>query len=279
MQTTVGIFLSRAAAERAAGQLRDAGIAEAHLNMLTPGEAGEQHESVPNTAAEPPGIGKALGGVVGGAVGASTGLFGTAAVVSLVPGLGPVLASGMAVAALLGAAGGAVAGVAAGGALENNMAEGVPKDELWLYDSALRQGRTVLIVTTDDTAHRDLARRLFEEAGAESVDAARHAWGVGLTDAEDQQYQGGEGHAEGTSEAYQKGFEAALRPATRALSYEAAQDNLQRHHGDIYRDADFRRGYEQGLSYSEHIQGKWRQAAAPTTTRQGGETLTPGKDH
>jgi hypothetical protein len=269
MHITVGIFQSRAAAEQAARQLRDAGISEEQLNILTPVEAGEHHVSVPTTAAEPPGIGKALGGVVGGAVGASTGLFGTVIAVSLIPGIGPVLAGGLGLATLLGGIGGAAAGALAGGALENRLADSLPIDELWVYDSALRQGRTVLIVMADDTDQRDLAQRTFEDAGAESVDAARQKWDIGLADAEALQYHGDEGHTEDRSEAYQKGFAAALRPEGFGQSYDTVQTYLQHHYGDIYHEPDFRRGYEQGLHYGTHIQEKWRQAVLNTSDAEG----------
>jgi hypothetical protein len=269
MHITVGIFHSRAAAEQAAQQLRDAGIAEEQLNILTPAEAGEQHESVPTTAAEPPGIGKALGGVVGGAVGASSGLFGTVIVVSMIPGIGPVLAGGLGLAALLGGIGGAAAGVVAGGALETRLADSLPIDELWVYDSALRQGRTVLIVLADDPAQRDLAQRTFEDTGAESVDAARQQWDIGLADAEVLQYHGDAGYTEDHSEAYQKGFRAALRPEGFGQSYDTAQTYLQHHYGDIYHEPDFRYGYEQGQHYGKHIQEKWRQAVLNTPHAEG----------
>lgn len=269
MKTTVGIFLSRVAAEQAARHLRDIGIAEEQLNLLTPLDTVEQHESVPITAAEPPGIGRALGGVVGGAAGASSGMFGTTIVVSMIPGIGPVLGGGLGLAALLGAVGGAAVGTVAGGALETSMAEGLPEDELWVYDSALQQGRTVLIVLTDNLIQRHLVRRTFEEAGAESVDAARQKWGIGLSDAEDQQYRGG-GPTENRSEAYQKGFEAALQPESYGRSYDAAQPYLQGHYGEVYREPDFRHGYEQGRNYGEHIQEKWRQAVSNTPKAEEG---------
>ena len=260
MQTTVGIFLSRATAERAATELRDVGIAEDQLSMLTPLDAGEQHDSAPTTASEPSGVGKALGGVVGGALGASSGVFGTAIAVSMIPGIGPVLGGGLGLAALLGAVGGATAGAVAGGALETRMSQGVPIDELWVYDSALKQGRTVIIVLADNSTQCELARCIFEDAGAESIDAARRQWSVGLLDAEALQYRDGEAQVKASSQAYQKGFEAALQPEVSNRSHEMAQTELQRLYADLYHHPDFRHGYEQGRSYGEHIQEKWRQA-------------------
>ena len=42
--------------------------------------------------------------------------------------------------------GGATTGMAAGAALERNLADGIPHDELFLYEDALRNGRSVVTV-------------------------------------------------------------------------------------------------------------------------------------
>jgi hypothetical protein len=101
------------------------------------------------------------------------------------------------------------------------------------------------------------------------VDAARQKWDIGLADAEALQYHGDEGHTEDRSEAYQKGFAAALRPEGFGQSYDTVQTYLQHHYGDIYHEPDFRRGYEQGLHYGKHIQEKWRQAVLNTSDAGG----------
>jgi len=41
--------------------------------------------------------------------------------------------------------GGAIGGAALGDALDEGMTEGLPKDELFIYEDALRQGRSVVI--------------------------------------------------------------------------------------------------------------------------------------
>ena len=104
----------------------------------------------------------------------------SAAVLSaIIPGIGPVMAGGLGALSLVGAVGGGLAGPQAGGALEHAMADGVPKDELFLYEDALRQGRTVLIVLTEEVAQAEAARTTCAQAGAESLDAARDTWWVG----------------------------------------------------------------------------------------------------
>jgi hypothetical protein len=264
MKTAVGIFSSRAAAERAAHGLRSLGITAEHLNFLTPGAADDQPEAVPTTDTEQPGMGKALGGVVGGAMGASGGLFAAAMASAFVPGVGPITAIGLAAAALFGV-GGVAAGVAAGGALENAMSEGLPKDELFVYEDALRQGYTVLVALTDDTPQREAALRILETNGAESLDAARERWWVGLVEPEDEVYTGPEGSTAPRGPAYQRGLAAALQSETFGKTYDEVQGYLQTHYGDVYKDEAFRRGYERGRVYSESFGERWEQAAATHT--------------
>src|SRR3982751_4940158 len=145
MRTVAGIFKSRASAERAAEHLRSAGIPDERISLLAPGTTVEELDAaVPTTETEQPGMGKAIGGTVGGALGVAGGMhIGAAAASLFVPGGGPGSAAGVVGAALLGI-GGAATGVAAGGAVEDAVAEGLPHDELYVYEDALRQGRTVL---------------------------------------------------------------------------------------------------------------------------------------
>src|SRR5215210_1558418 len=146
MKSTVGIFTSRANAERAVERLRSAGITDNRISLLTPGASEEKVHAVATTETEQPGMGKAVGGVVGTALGASSGMMlGAAAASLLVPGVGPIIATGIIGAALFGA-GGAVAGAAAGEEVEESMEDGLPKDELFVYEDALRRGRSVVIV-------------------------------------------------------------------------------------------------------------------------------------
>ena len=257
MITVVGIFTSREAVERAIERLRALGIAEEHINCLLPGASPAELDAVPTTDAEQPGMGKVVGGVVGGVTGASHALFGAAIVSAIIPGVGPVMGIGLAAAGLLGL-GGAVAGAAVGGALENTLEVGLPKDELFIYEDALRQGRAVLIVMAKDTDQADQVREAMVAAGAESIDAAREHWWLGMRDAEAEVYTA-EGLDFTTDEAlYRKGFEAALQAATAGKSYAEALDFLQSHYPEEYREEPFRRGYARGRAYHEGLRERYR---------------------
>jgi hypothetical protein len=251
MKTVAGIFNSRADAERAIETLRGLGLADDRLNLLTPGETPAQVDAeVPTTETEQPGMGKALGTWAGGAMGVAGGLhLGTAIATALIPGVGPVLAVGMIGAALLGA-GGAAAGAKMGEAMEDGIAPELPHDELYVYEDALRKGKTVVIAAADDGEHAERAQRALSRAGAESIDAARESWWVGLRDAEAAEYAGAQGGDFKAEESvYRRGFEAALHPRHRGATYEESRERLRERYPDVYEQSAFRRGFARGRAY------------------------------
>jgi len=187
MRNTSGIFRSRADAERAARKLRSAGLRRDRITLLVPGAAGKQVQRVPVSAAEQPGMGKALGVVTGAAVGLAGGFELGAVVSAALPGIGPVTAIAFSVATILGLAGAAV-GAAAGSALDNALTDGLPEDELFVYEDAVRKQRSVVLAFPDDEETTESARRLLAEEGAESIDEARKEWWTGLRSAEQEHY-------------------------------------------------------------------------------------------
>jgi hypothetical protein len=259
MNTVAGIFQSRTDAERAVENLRSLGLSDENLSLLSPGDAERQSETdVPTSDTEQPGMGNAVGGVVGGAMGAAGGMtLGAAAASLLVPGVGPIMAAGLIGAALFGT-GGAVAGMAAGGALEGQIADGLPHDELFVYEDALRQGRTVVIAQLEDDGQVSAVESALKEAGAESIDAARENWWVGLRDAEEENYTG-QGRDFKTDEPiYRRGFEAALHPQLRGASFDESAERLRERYSDAYEQDAFRRGYERGQSYHKNLQERYK---------------------
>ena len=256
MQSVVGIFTSRVAAEQATEQLCRLGIARDQIHFLVPGASFEQPEQVPTSDTEQPGMGSALGGVVGGAIGASGGMMTATVLSALVPGIGTVTAIGLAALSLLGLVGGAVAGAAAGGALEETLANGLPKDEIYVYKDALRRGRTVLIAFAEDTEQATTARTALEQAGAESLDAARAQWWVGTRDAEAEAYQATGGDFSRDEDMYRRGFEAALRTEVAGKPYTEAVEYVRVHDADVYDTAAYRCGYERGRAYLQGRTGK-----------------------
>ena len=238
MEPVVGVFRTRDEATSAAMALRLRGLPDERIQLLLPGDATGLESVVQTDESEQSGVAKAIGGVTGGAMGASAGL-GLAAMVAsaTLPGVGAVTAIGLAAAALLGA-GGAVAGVAVGDKLEDKTYRGLPKDEMYLYEDALAHGRAVLFATPENDAEADGIRALLTERGAETLDAARESFWVGIRDAEEQHYEeAGSGAQFHTVEgAYRRGYVAGI-------SGVASLEGTLR--DDAEKDA-YRRGLERG---------------------------------
>lgn len=246
MKPIVGIFSHRGDAEAAVKDLRSQGIAERNIHLLFPGTPEAALRRLPTDEGEQPGMGEAVGAVVGTGLGASGGAALGAVASALIPGIGPVIAIGVAGAALLGLVG-AVGGAAAGGALEDALSDGIPKDEWFVYEDALRQGHAIVIVAADDDEQAETARQTLARHGAESVDAARERWWIGLKSAEAEHYHNGD--FKSVEPRFRRGFEAALHPETRGRPYETVTALLRQHCPNEYQDPAFRDGYRRGQEY------------------------------
>jgi hypothetical protein len=218
--------------------LRLRGVPKEKIQLLLPGDQEGLENLIPTDDSEQSGVAKAIGGVTGGAMGASAGLGLAAAVASVtLPGVGAVTAIGLAAAALLGA-GGAVAGAAVGDAIEDKSYRGLPKDELYLYEDALAHGRAVVFATPETDEEAERLREVLADSGAESLDAARESFWVGIRDAEKQHYEaaGPESQFHTVEGAYRRGYVAGI-------SGVASLEGTLR--DDTEKDA-YRRGFERG---------------------------------
>jgi len=250
MEAVTAIFTSFEAARRATTDLCAIGIPLSSINFLTPSASEKEIHTIRTEDAEQPGMGAAVGGVVGTAVGASAGAtLGLAVASTFIPGVGTAVAMGLAAAALLG-----IGGAAVGASLEEALTKGLPKDELFFYEEALRQGRTVIIVLGDGDEQAGTVRSTLARHGAESIDAARERWWLGLRDSEKEHYdRKGQDFARDENE-YRQGFEAALRAEARGRSYAEAADYLRINYPALYHKDSFRRGYERGRDHYQELQ-------------------------
>jgi hypothetical protein len=255
MKAVTGVFRLRADAERVLSQMRSLGIPENRTTLLTPDKIEKNLPSAPVVSAEQPGMGKAVGAVVG----AAAGLSGGALLVAIIPGVGPISAIGLLGGAILAAAGGGV-GAAAGEKLEDSISEGLPEDELFVYEDALRKGRSVVIALAADGAEASRLRELLNVEGAESVDAAREQWWIGLRSAEREHYLAAERDFDSDEQFYRLGFESALHARTRCMEYDQVLGEMtakleevkEQNPGDSV-DTPFIKGYERGRDYYQRL--------------------------
>jgi hypothetical protein len=255
MKAITGVFTSASDAQRAWSQFHETGTAEDRITLLTPADI-SRADTAPVVSSEQPGMGKAIGALIGGSAGLSAGPL---LVAALIPGVGPITAIGLLGGAVLAAAGASV-GAVAGAKSENFMTKGLPEDELFVYEDALRKGRSVVIAMADNDAEAARFRELLTTEGAESVDAAREQWWIGLRSAEEEHYKTPNRSFGSDENFYRMGFESALHARTRCKEYDQVmgemtsqiEDIEKRYPGTNAAEA-FEKGYKRGRDYYQQL--------------------------
>jgi hypothetical protein len=154
--------------------LKAAGFSNDDISVLMPDKTGtrdfahEQHTKAPEGAA----TGAGTGGVIGGALGWLAGLGSLA-----IPGIGPLVAAGPLLAALSGAAVGAAVG-GLGGTL---IGLGIPEYEAKRYEGKVKGGNVLLSVHAETSDQAQVAKDIFERAGAQDISTSSEAAVPGRT--------------------------------------------------------------------------------------------------
>jgi len=254
MKSVTGVFRSKSEAQRGLAGLRSLGLHEDRITLLTPGREADL-KSVPAVAAEQPGMGNAVGAVLG----ASVGLSGVPLIAAMVPGVGPIAALGLLGGAVLASAGAGI-GAVAGEKLEDAMTEGIPEDELFVYEDALRKGRSVVIALADDEESASRFREVLKAEGAEAVDAAREQWWIGLRDAERERYSKLGKNFTKDEQFFRLGFQAALHARSRCKEYDQVLAEMSAHIEELehqYPGSEvaevYTRGYQRGREHYEQL--------------------------
>jgi hypothetical protein len=153
--TTVGVFETRAAAERAVADLKAAGYRDDQIGMVAKDARGKtvRTDGAGETNAEE---GAAIGAVAGAAGGA---LVGAGIAAGVIPVIGPVLAVGTLGTILINAAGGAAAASIVGALV----GWGIPEEDAKYYESEVQAGR--YLVTVNRGTRTDDPRAVFTRHG------------------------------------------------------------------------------------------------------------------
>ncbi|WP_439625006.1 general stress protein [Gemmata sp.] len=153
--TTVGVFATRGAAERAVADLKTAGYRDDQIGLVGKNADGKTFKTDgggETNAGEGAAIGVAAGAGVAGLV--SLGVsFG------VIPVIGPILAVGPLAAALISAASGAAAAGIAGALI----GWGIPEEDAKYYEGEVNAGR--YLVTVDRGTQAGDARGVFTRHG------------------------------------------------------------------------------------------------------------------
>jgi hypothetical protein len=136
----------------------------------------------------------------------------------------------------------------------------LPEDEIFVYEDALRKGRSVVIALAKGSDQVDVVQDVLKHEGAETVDAARHEWWIGLRSAERERYLASGREFDKDEKFYRLGFEAALHARTRCKEFDQVSAEMagnleeleKRYPGADIEDA-YTRGYQRGREYYQHL--------------------------
>jgi hypothetical protein len=162
-RTIVGVFRSKANAEKAVSDLRSKGFKDNEINIIAKeaekgGTRGGEGMlgGLKSFAGEDVGGGIATGGTIGGIAGLLAGVGALS-----IPGIGPIIAAGPIAAALSGA----VTGGVAGGLLDF----GIPQERGRHYEDRVKEGNIVALVRANENKISD-ASSIFRQNGAFDVE-------------------------------------------------------------------------------------------------------------
>jgi len=154
--TTVGVFKTRDAAEKAVSDLRRAGYTDDHIGLVAKNP--ETGKTVRTDGAGDTNMaeGAAIGAVAGAATGAAVG---AGILMGIIPVIGPVLAIGTLGTILVNAVGGAAIATVAGALV----GWGIPEEDAEYYEGEVKAGR--FLVTVDRGTRADDTREIFTRNG------------------------------------------------------------------------------------------------------------------
>ncbi len=174
-QIAAAVFHSKDRAEHAVHELREAGVPESRISVISLHEGETETRDGRGTVTDTDKDNKASGALkglgIGGGVGAIAGLGAL-----MIPGVGPFIAAG-ALAETLGAVGSAAVvsgavGAAAGGLTGALVDYGLSREHAEHYEKRIREGGTFVAVdTSDHRSDHDPVRAILRAAGGESADA------------------------------------------------------------------------------------------------------------
>lgn len=152
-QRAVGVFRTRAEAERVVSELNDAGINMERVSVVAKDadevsgvETGIHEEEHGNHAGEGAATGAITGGAIGGVGGLLVGLGALA-----IPGIGPVLLAGAEATAIATTLAGGAIGAAAGGLVGALIGLGIPEERAKVYNDRVSQGHYLVMVNSSNT--------------------------------------------------------------------------------------------------------------------------------
>jgi hypothetical protein len=250
METLTGIFASSTDACRATRWLESI-LNRDDIAVLIPGDKANAERLLATPESDEPGeIGQAV------------------TVKTKVPGVGRVIG--------LGSLGGVLLRSLGTGTGQPPDAGAIPHSALFVYEDALRRGRSVLTAAAADDSDANSVRELLKQEGAETVDTEHDAWWIGRPNEDPHASASGDDGNNADEEFYRLGYEAALHAKYRCMEYDqilgemqADLEEMQELHPYVALEKPFTKGFEKGIA---HGQAGCQESIPSEQQRQTGKT-------
>jgi hypothetical protein len=148
------------------------------------------------------------------------------------------------------------------------MTEGLPEDEIFVYEDALRKGHSVVVALAEDDASASAVRDALKQEKAESIDAARDQWWTGLRSTEESRYHESGRNFSEDEQFFRLGFQAAMHARTRCLEFDqvsaamdAALEDVEKQFPGADVEAPFTKGYQRGREHYQQLCDEKNQVA------------------
>ena len=160
-----GLVRDDAQSIRVIEELKSAGFSNQDISVLMSDRQSTREFAHDKETKAPEGAttGGVTGGVLGGVLGWLVGIGSLA-----IPGVGPLIAAGPIMAALSGSA----VGMAAGGLIGGLIGMGIPEYEAKRYEGAVKKGRVLISVHSENSDETARAKEILERNGAEDIASA-----------------------------------------------------------------------------------------------------------
>jgi len=198
-------------------------------------------------------MGKAIGALLGGAAGLSAGPL---VVAALIPGVGPITAIGLLAGAFAGAREQALGG---GGKSGKRHDDGLPEDEMFVYEDALRKGG-VADCDGGGWSRSSALPRVAKSGGAEEVMQRANSGGLVCEEPSWNIIRLRAGSLATMRSSNRMGFESALHARSRCKEYDQVLgemtvqiEELERQHLGGERGRTVSAGYERGRDYYQRL--------------------------
>ena len=136
---------------------------------------------------------------------------------------------------------------------EPSVEGGLPLDDFFVFEDALRTHEKVVFVSAPERHQWEKIDAALDECGGKVVHQAREEWWTEFCKREERAVATGDAPHDVDDYVFRLGFEVALHPSRRGMTFEDAREGFRETHPEACDVESFRRGYTRGEAHQEAL--------------------------